>query len=167
MTPQQIVGLAVRLFAIWLVIMAVQAVGMATAMAEQPGATSTFAPYGFAALFVVVAILLWVFPMVVAHKLVPRTRFEDTLRVPANDLLVVACVVLGLWDIVARAVPAITYYISIAAFWLKNGQPIATLEESRHIGFLIGLIHLAIGLLLTLRAREVAAYVLPHALNDD
>ena len=166
MTPQQIVGLAARLFAIWLLITAIQAVGMAATMAEQPGATSSVAPYGFAALFLIVAILLWLFPMVVAHKLVPRTRFEDTLRLPANDLLVVACVVLGLWVIVVRAVPAIAYYISVAAFWVKNGQPITALEQSRHVSFLIGLIHLAIGLFLALRARQVAAYVLPQPPND-
>lgn len=162
MTPQQIVGLAVRLFAIWLVITAIQAVGTALEIAGQPGAISSVVPYGFAALFLVVAILLWLFPMVVAHKLVPRTRFEDTVRLPANDLLVVACVVLGLWVIVVRAVPAIAYYFSIAAFWLNSGQPITALERSRHIGFLIGLIHLAIGLFLVLRARQVTAYVLPR-----
>ena len=160
MTPQQIVGLATRLFAIWLVITAIQAAGTAMAMAEQPGAVSSVAPYGFAALFLVVAILLWLFPMVVAHKLVPRTRFEDTVRVPANELLVVACVVLGLWVIVVRAVPAIAYYISTVAFWLKNGEPITALGQSWHIGFLIGLVHMTIGIFLVLRARQVTAYIL-------
>jgi hypothetical protein len=166
MTPQQIVGLAARLFAIWLVITAIQAFGMATAMGEQPGATSTAVPYGFAALFLAAAIFLWLFPMAVAHKLVPRTRFENTLRLPAHEVLVVACVVLGLWVIVARAVPAVAYYVSVAAFWLKNGQPIGTLQQSQHIGFLIGLIHLAIGLFLVLRARQVAAYALPQPPED-
>jgi hypothetical protein len=162
MTPQQIVGLAVRLFAIWLALTAIQAVGLAMSMEQQPGAAATVAPYGFAALFVVVAIFLWLFPMVVAHKLVPRTRFEDNVRAPANELLFVACVVLGLWVIVARAVPPLAYYISVAAFWVKNGQAIATLGQSQHISFLVGLIHLAIGLLLVLRARRIAAYLLDN-----
>jgi|tagenome__1003787_1003787.scaffolds.fasta_scaffold20752324_2 hypothetical protein len=167
MTPQQIVGFAARLFAIWLVITAIEALGMATAMAHQPGATSTFAPYGFAGLFLVAAIFLWLFPMVVAHRLVPRTRFEDTVRVPAHDLLLVACIVLGLWVIVVRAVPALAYYISLATFWLKNGQAIATLDQSQHLGFLVGLIHLAIGLFLVLRARQVTAYLLPQPPNGE
>ena len=163
MTPQQIIGLAARLFAIWLAINAVQAIGMAAAMAEQPGAQTTAAPYVFAALFLIVAILLWLFPMVVGHRLVPRTQFDNTLSAPAHELLVVACVVLGLWIIVVRAIPAIAYYISIAALWIANGQPVTTMDQSQHIGFLVGLIHLGVGLFLVLRASRFAAYVLAQS----
>src|SRR5690242_12145211 len=78
MTPQQIVGAAVRLFAIWLVMVAIQAAGTSA----QPGTQSTIAPYVFSALFLVVAIFLWLFPLVVAHRLVPRTKFDNELHVP-------------------------------------------------------------------------------------
>jgi len=159
MTPQQVVGLAARLFAVWLAINAVKAIGLAVAVDAQPGAHASPAPYVFAALFLVVAVLLWIFPMVVGHRLVPRTQFDDTLKTPAHDLLVVACVVLGMWLLVGGAIPQIAYYISIAAICVASGQPITTMEQSRHVNF-VALIELGIGCFLILRSRRFAAYVL-------
>ena len=160
MTAQQVVGLAARLVAIWLAITSVQAFGMAAAMRAQPGAESTPVPYVVAALLLLAAVLLWLFPMVVAHKLIPRTRSDDVLRVPAGEIVMIACVVLGLWVLVGRAIPAVAYYVSVAAIWVKNGQPITTLDQSQHIGFVVALVQLAIALFLVLRARRIAAYIL-------
>ena len=82
MTPQQIVGVAARLVAIWLAILAFQAIGIGQAMLSQRG-QSTSVPYFIAALYLGVGLFLWFFPMFVAHKLVPRAKFENTLRLPA------------------------------------------------------------------------------------
>ena len=167
MTAQQVVGLAARLFAIWLAISAIQAFGLAVAMRAQPGAESSPVPFAIAALFVVAACLLWLFPMVVAHKLVPRTYSSDVLRVPAGEVAVIACVVLGLWVLVGRAIPALAYYISVAAIWLKNGQPLSTLDQGQHVSFMVGLVQLAVALFLMLRARRISAYVLGEHSHGD
>lgn len=167
MTPQQIVGLAARLFAIWLAINSVQAFEMAAAMHRQPGAESTPAPYIIAALLMLAAVLLWLFPMAVGHKLVPRTHSKDVIHVPANEIVVIACVVLGLWVLVVRAIPALAYYIAVVAMWIKNAQPITSLDQSYHLSFVLGLVQLAVGLVLVLRARRISAYLLPEYPNDE
>ena len=168
MTPQQIVGLAARLFAIWLAVLSFQAIGIAQALNSEGGAKSaTWVPYLFAALYLGASVFLWFFPMLVGHSLVPRTKFEDTLRVPSQHVVVVACVVLGLAVIVFRALPAISAYLSLAAFWIVGGQPLSTLEPWRHVEGVVGFIQLAIGLLLALKAHAVAAKLLPAHVAAD
>jgi len=137
--------------------------GLAAAVDAQPGAHASVTPYLFAALFLVVAVLLWMFPMTVGHRLVPRTQFDNTLQTPAHDLLVVACVVLGMWVLVGGAIPQIAYYISILAIWVASGQSITTLEPSRHVNFVVALVELGIGCFLIFRARRFAGYVLSQS----
>src|SRR6266540_5724837 len=120
MTPQQVVGLFVRLLAVWLAVSGVQVIGIGLALDAQKTQEHTLVPYVISAVLFVVALALWFFPMVVAHKLVPRTHFDNVLRIPAEEVAVVACVVLGLWVLVARALPPLTQYFSVVAVSLKN-----------------------------------------------
>lgn len=136
-------------------------------MHSQPGAESTPAPYIIAALLMLAAVLLWLFPMVVGHKLVPRTHSNHVIHVPANEVVVIACVVLGLWVLVGRAIPALAYYMAVVAIWIKNAQPIASLDQSYHLNFVVGLVQLAVGLVLVLRARRISAYILPQYPHDE
>lgn len=161
MTPQQFVGLAARLFAIWLALTSFQAVGIAQALKSQGDQGASWVPYFFAALYLVGALLLWFFPMFVAHKLVPRTKFEDKLHLPGQQAVVVACVVLGLLVIVLRALPPISAYLSLAAFWVANGQPVSTMDAARHIDGLVGLVQLTAGLFLVAKARVLAEKIIP------
>jgi len=155
MTPQQIVGVAVRLFAIWLVITAIQAAGTSA----QPGAQTTIVPYVFSALFLVAAILLWLFPLVVAHKLIPKTKFDNVLNIPAAEAVVVACVILGLWVLIVRAVPGIAYYATVAIYWSRNGQAVSSLDPSLHFGFVLALVQLVIALFLIFKAHDISAFI--------
>ena len=163
MTPQQLVGLAARLFAVWLAITSFQAIGIGQAIKSQGGAQDTaWVPYLFAALYLVGALLLWFFPMFIAHKLVPRTKLENTLRLPSEQVVVVACVALGLLVIVHRALPSISAYLSLAAFWVANGQPVSTMETGRHIDGLAGFIQLVVGLFLVAKAHMLTSIILPR-----
>jgi hypothetical protein len=111
MTPQQIVGLFVRIFAVWLAVSGIQIIGYGVALDAQPGMERSVAPYAMAIVIFVLAVALWFFPMVVAHKLVPRTHFDNVLRIPAHETAVIACLVLGLWIFVARALPTLSQQI--------------------------------------------------------
>ncbi|MCP2936610.1 hypothetical protein NK983_28395, partial [Salmonella enterica subsp. enterica serovar Typhimurium] len=62
MTPQQIVGLAVRLFAIWLGVWVIQMFGIAYAVRDSSNAGMNDLYLMFAALFSVVAVFMWLFP---------------------------------------------------------------------------------------------------------
>jgi hypothetical protein len=159
MTPQQIIGAAVRLFAIWLVIVGIQAAGSGMAT-SQPGAQSTIAPFVFSALFLVAAVI-WIFPLVVANAVIPRTKFDNVLHVPKEEALILACIILGMWVLVVRAIPAISYYITVVIYWSANGQYLSSLEPSLHFGLVMGLVHLAIALLLVFKAREISGFLSP------
>ena len=101
MTPQQVVGMAVRLFAIWLVVIAFQLYGLARATVYMaPDKTSASMIYGGVVLALILAVVLWLFPMLVAHKIVPRTHHTNTLRMPAREATAAASAILGLWVLI-------------------------------------------------------------------
>ncbi len=160
MTPQQFIGLAVRLFAVWLVVSAVQAFSVGSAMSAQSGPEFSSLPYVVAGLYLLAALPLWFFPMSVAHKLLPRTSSQDTMRLPARDAITIGCAILGLWVIVMQALPSLSWYAVLAAFWLASGEPISSMEQSRHVELITGLVSLVVGLLLVTKAARIGAFIL-------
>jgi hypothetical protein len=161
MTPQQIVGTASRLFAIWLFITAFQAVAIGGALkAGSSDPSAVWVPYLVGSFYLLAGLLSWFFPMVIAHKLVPRTKYDDVLRLPAQQALVVACVVLGLLVIAFKALAPVMGYLSVCALWIGSGQTISTMDADRHIDGFIGFAQLAFGLFLVLKAHVVARRLL-------
>lgn len=161
MTPQQLVGLAVRLFAIWLAITSLQVVGFGTGLNNQPGVEATNVPFLLAAaLMVLVAALLWFFPMVVAHKLIPRTKFENVLQVPAREAVVVACIVFALWLFLARVLPSLAYYASLVAFMVHNKELMSDSEQFHFVRLAPIAIEFAVVLILAFKARQISAFLL-------
>ncbi|MET3179885.1 hypothetical protein EJP69_26495 [Variovorax gossypii] len=162
MTPQQIVGLASRLFAIWMGVSAIQAVSIALALkAGTNNPDAVWVPYIIGGLYLLVGLLCWFFPMAIAHRLIPRTRFDDALQLPARQAMVVACVALGLLVIAFKAVGPVLGYLSICVLWIANGQTLWTLDAIRHIDGWIGIGQLALGVLLVGKAHAVSARLLP------
>jgi hypothetical protein len=137
------------------------------AISTQEGFDSSFVAYIMAGAFVVAGVLLWMFPMWVAHKLIPRTRFEEKLSLPAREALAVACVILGLWVIVGRAIPSLSWYLALAIYWVGNGQPLSTLEPSRHIEAVTGIVNLIVGCFLIAKFDFVGRLVFQAAPGTD
>jgi uncharacterized membrane protein len=168
MTPQQIVGLAVRLFAIWVWITAFQSFGIARALAEQDRAGTFPLAYVLVGIYGVAGILLWMFPIWIAHRLIPRTSFEDRLRLPARDAVMAACVILGLWVIVVRAIPSLSWYLALAVFWIGNGASLGTMESSRHLELVTGVANLIVGFLLVAKYEAIGRLIFPkHGADSD
>jgi len=162
MTPQQIVGLASRLFAIWMAVSAVQAFAIAMALkAGSNNPDAVWAPYFIGGLYLLVGVLCWFFPMSIAHRLVPRTKFDDVLKLPARQAMTVACVVLGLLVIAFKAVAPVVGYLSVCALWIASGQTLWSVDAGRHIDGWIGLAQLALGVLLIVKAHVFSAWLLP------
>ncbi len=161
MTPQQAVGLAGRLFAIWLALGSFQSWMMVRAAQAEGLPDAHWLQYSVPAVYWVAAVFLWFFPLSIAHRLVPRTRFEDRMALPARQLVVVACVVFGLAVVLLRALPAVADYVAAAAFWLGTGQPLASMDADRKAGLLQGAIQLAAGLACMFKADAIAARILP------
>ncbi|MBE7367022.1 hypothetical protein [Ramlibacter pallidus] len=161
MTPQQAVGLAGRLFAIWLALGALQSWLAARAVQAEGLPDAHWLQYSVPAVYWLAAVLLWFFPLSIAHRLVPRTRYEDRMVLPVQQLVTVACVVLGLAVVLLRALPALADYVAAAAFWLGAGQPLAAMDADRKAGLLVGAIELAAGLACMFKADAISRHVLP------
>src|SRR5262245_3343536 len=100
MPPQQPLALGVRPFPVWLVLSSIPYfVAMPAHLAASPvpgtGGASALS-YGIAGAYFLGALVLWFFPMVVAHRLLPRTAHADRLSFQGRELARVGCSLLGL-----------------------------------------------------------------------
>ena len=161
MTPQQAVGLACRLFAVWLALASFESWMLVRAAQTQGLASAAWVRFAVPGIYWIAAVALWFFPMSIAHRLLPRTRFEDRMALPARQVLVVACVILGLVVVTLRALPTLTAWLSEAMLWIAAGQPLSAMAPGRHADLLDGLLQLAAGVLLVAKARPLAAHLLP------
>ncbi len=161
MTPQQCVGLAARLFSIWLAVSSLQAIAIGQALQIPGNRAPVWVPYLVAAVYLLVAAVLWLFPMFIAHRLVPRTHYDNTLQVQGREAAAVACVFVGLLLVALKALAPVATYLSLAAHWIGNAQPLSTMDADRHIDGLVGVLQLFVGVLLITKSRALAARMIP------
>jgi hypothetical protein len=156
MTPQQIVGLAVRLFSVWLVFLMLQFVGSGKALNAELGSEAGYAYFIAAVVMVCLAGALWFFPMWIAHKLVPRTQFENVLRVPAHEAVTVACVIIGLWLLTSHILPGLAHFISLAFAMRVNNQPLSASDQFTIVRLGPVVIELVIASVLCFKAHTIS-----------
>ncbi len=166
MTPQQIVGLTVRLFSIWLVVIAVQMFAIASAMNEQFRNVGAQALYALPALPLMLAAALWFFPMFVAHKLVPRSHDLNTLKMPAREAAAAAAAIIGIWVIIA-ALPQIVAAVSLFFFARKDPDFGMYFSPDRIFSLLVVAVQFALGFALVSKPWFVANKVFPSSPIDD
>lgn len=137
MRNEQIVGLAIRLFAIFLFILALrQATGLIWYFVDS---VTVRAGLGFALVSTLapaaVALFLWLLPLTIATKLIPRLKTDEPRSaLTATDIASVAFPILGLW-VLTFAIPDTFYWITFT-FILKNsdyGSPELTPENIGNI----------------------------------
>ena len=160
MTPQQIIGLSVRLFSIWLFIFALQINGYLTALNNQPGAEPVAIQYWLVGFVVVIAILLWRFPMFVAHKLIPKTQHENTLSLPAQEAVHVACVIFALWLFLVKLLPAIAYYLPLLLVISRQHQSTLDYEQFHFLKIAPFVIEFIVAVFLTFKSRSISKFLL-------
>jgi hypothetical protein len=160
MTPQQLVGLAVRLFSIWLLLLALQVIGNGEAMNSQPGLGPTNVHYFISGVTVLLAIILWFFPMFVAHKLVPNTKFENVLRIPAHEAVVVACIIFALWLFLVKVLPGLAFYIPLLVVMVRDNQSIRNYDQFNFMQLAPIAIHFAVAMILALKAYTISKFLL-------
>lgn len=159
MTPQQLVGLGIRLFAIWLAIKSVQYfVAIPAALHDANIDDKSGQAYLIAGIYTFVAMLLWFFPMWIAHKLLPRTRFENAINLQSLEAARVGCALLGLW-FSANGVIGLVWYL-FRSFLVIGGQSaFESLGPDAKLDFIVTFASIVIGLFLIFRAGAFAALV--------
>jgi hypothetical protein len=158
LSPNQVVAFLARLFAIWLGVSSAQFAGLGVSLNGESLSTQlTMLLIAFA--MALVAILIWRYPMVVAHKLTQDREPSKSILVTGEAALV-ACIVLGLWLFVASVLPALMRELSTVAFLFNQGSNLQSLPMRELINLLIALINLCISWVLVFRARVVSSYLL-------
>ena len=156
MTPQQTVGLGVRLFAVWLATTGLPYVlSIPLALGEMRVERGTALAYAIGAGYVLAALLLWFFPMTVAHRLVPRTRFEDKLASSAPELARVGLCLLGLWLLMKYA-PALVSFFFRAFLVAGEASLFGSLDAGQKLDLALLVAETLVALLLVFRAERLA-----------
>lgn len=157
MTVQQLVGMASRLFAIYMLFVAFQMFGIVNTL----GANNIDAPpslYLMILLPLAVGVFLWLCPMLVAHKLVPRSKFNDTMDLPARQLVAAGAAIIGIWALV-NALPYIGALV--AAIVVSDPYTLKTyFSPGRTMQYAGIALQCAAGLFLVFRAWVVADKIL-------
>lgn len=167
MTPQQIVALAVRLFSIWLALQSLNIISLGNAINMQPGLGETNSHYFMAGFVLFVALLLWLFPLFVAHALIPRTRFDDELRLPLQETVVVACITIGLWVLISQVLPSLAYYLTLIVATLHTREKLSGNEAFEFMRLAPIAIQFAVALILMLKARAISGFLQRHNSSEN
>lgn len=160
MTPQQVVGMGVRLFAIFLALTALQYASTVPVALARSGWESGAPAYMVAIGYATAALALWHFPMVVAHKLVPRTHDQCGFSPQLYDLARVGCALLGLWLLI-RSLPAATS-LFFRAYLVSgtSGSIFGSMSVEAKLDLLYYAVELSIALFMLIRSASAARFIL-------
>ena len=103
MTPQHFIAVGVRLVAIWLAIRSARfftSVPVLLDSMDRDDRLLQFLLYG--GLHLLIAAVLWMFPMTVARKILPHVSPAVAMTFSAHDLARVGCALVGLWLLVSK-----------------------------------------------------------------
>lgn len=165
MTAQQFIGLGVRLVALRLALAAFQyLVSVPLALQRAELSDANWGALLTGGLYAVVAVGLWLFPMWIAQRLLPRTRHSDRLSLQAHEAARVGCALIGLWLFSQGLFAAVGYLFN--ALLLRSAAPYVNgLPDEARLHFFITLIEMVFALLLIFRAGRFASLVVgPPAL---
>jgi hypothetical protein len=147
MTFSQLAGLAIRLFAVWLLLFSLQALATALALKNAFGELTlgqsalALSPTLIA---IALAIFLWQFPLGVARLLIPRGS-ENATDITLREGWRLGSVLLGLLTLAAAA-PLVLRMIAVIVFAAKQDYGAPPLQATPDIVFTLA--KLALGLLL-------------------
>lgn len=135
MTSKQFVALGVRLFCIWLAIYILREVPAYWLAISQQRSTEIAATVVIAimALYAVIVILLWLFPLTVARKLLPRSALDQPVALPLHEQMErTGFCLMGLW-LLTRALPGFAFEAFIFDLYAHSSP---TLKCARKITLL-------------------------------
>jgi len=163
MTPQQLIGIAVRLFAAWLVMSSVAylvAIPSQLSLMQGMPSSSVAISYALAALYLLGAVILWFFPMIVAHRLLPRTQHENHLEFQAEELARVGCALFGLW-VFAKALPTLAWFFFRAFLVVGSSSSFSALDAQGRLDIAVAAFQVALGAVIIWKAGAFARIVSP------
>lgn len=156
MTPQQLIGVALRLMALWLAVGSLKYFvgGMTWTPGEVPGVDTTVVEWGMmaaGAVYATAAVVLWAVPMTIAALLLPRTRHTNFLQVRGFELARVGCALIGLWLCMQTLTPLIWSFLR-ALLATTNSSAMGAMPAEMKLELGMYVLNLALGGFLVARA---------------
>jgi len=153
MTCKQFVALGVRLFCVWLAIYIMTGmVSLWVAVSQQPhhGNAATVV-LAIITVFALIVVLLWLFPLTVARKLLPRSAQDQLVALPPHEQIERAgfCL-MGLW-LLTHAVPGLAFDVVVNR--LYHADSTLELRPQDYAAVAEHLVELALALWLLFGAR--------------
>ncbi len=124
------------------------------------GAATTVA-YALGVAYVIGGLLLWFFPMLVAHKLLPRTTHTNHLNPQGYDLARVGCGLLGLW-LCARALPTVVWLLFRAFLFVDAGSTFSSIPLESKLEVSVAFFEVLLGGLIVIKAALFAHVLVPN-----
>lgn len=161
MHKEQIVGIAVRLFAIFLGLYTLRYVGGILRYTVEPSLSNVSVTFLFlpALILALVAILLWFFPLTVATKIIPSIKTSSApTSLDAGGIEVIAFSVMGLW-VLTTAIPDAFHWITFV--YLAKSVNVGNSELSpENIGYIVStIVELVIGFWLLFGSRGLLGII--------
>lgn len=161
MQKEEVVGIAVRLFAIFLFLYTLRYVSglLPLAAAPPPNNVSLMFIFLLGLFPILAAVLLWFFPLTVAGRIIPNIKSKtSTSKLSAGEIEVVAFSVMGLW-VLTFAIPDTFYWVTFVLL-LKNVEVgNVHLTPDNIASIVTTIVELAIGFWLLFGSRGVFAIV--------
>jgi hypothetical protein len=157
MSPHHYLAVAVRLFAIYFFAYSFQIFGAMQALSNQTGVGIWIT--GISGIFFVTALLLWFFPMTVAHKLLPKTQETSPVKLSSHRAIATASAILGLVIAFYSAMKSILFYLAQMTVAIADGNKITSLSIDQHVTGCVAIAEFVVGLILILRANWIATKI--------
>ncbi|MFZ0869689.1 MAG: hypothetical protein WAM90_03065 [Rhodanobacter sp.] len=166
MSARQLVAVGFRLFAIWLCVDAFQLFAITAALKNMATAWSN--PWWMGSLIVgacvSVALIVWTLSGTMARGLLSGLTKTPEARFSPFDIVVVGCVLMGLWWLKESIVPFVGLWMKAVAMSSETGQSaFAWLGVAGKVAAALDLMQIGIGLFFVCRPHSIARWVLRHA----
>lgn len=158
MSREDIIAVAVRLFALFLVVTAIRHAAGLTSLGRYEELTTVMVSVTatIVALTFAFAAVIWYFPLTIARKLLPSLRDAGTpLSAAGHKLQESALIVLGLW-VLASALPDTSYWLTLVVFTSGVGSEGYTWPPDNKASMVATAVEIAIGFVLILGARGLS-----------
>jgi hypothetical protein len=158
MTPRQFVAVAIRIFALWLVLLSIQS--LLSLLVLDRGITS--AVYiAYAIVYAMLATFLWFFPMSIAGRILSATPTQDQRAMTSLSIVHAAIVCTG-FVLLADAMPMVFNWLATVLSFRSGDYVDPPAHRILIVNFLIAIAQLVLALTMILRASTLASKVNVH-----
>ena len=160
MSPQQVVALILRLFAIWLSLWAIRYITFVPdSLIKNHMDSGVDVSYYIGFGTMVIALFIWFFPMTIANKIISKSSSNHTFNTNPNEVALVGISILGLWKIIDSA-PVLAS--SLFQAYLNSGsRPLfSSLDVAGKADIAFMFIELFIAVILVSQAKKIASFIM-------